>query len=106
MVLTLKQFFVIMMTMMSGVVDALKEHGYMPGEYILIMSIDGTGEALAGIRNGEVIFVAECTPLLGPNVMRILAQLENGEEVPLRVISSEETFDINTPAAAYLDRKY
>nr|WP_292205180.1 hypothetical protein [Butyrivibrio sp.] len=36
----------------------------------------------------------------------ILAQLENGEEVPLRVISSEETFDINTPAAAYLDRKY
>ena len=76
MVLTLKQFFVIMMTMMSGVVDALKEHGYMPGEDILIMSIDGTGEALAGIRNGEVIFVAECTPLLGPNVMRILAQLK------------------------------
>ena len=77
--------------MMSGVVDALKEHGYMPGEDIFIMSIDGTGEALAGIRNGEVNFVAECTPLLGPNVMRTLAQLGNGEEVPLRVISSEES---------------
>lgn len=30
MVLTLKQFFVIMMTMMSGVVDALKEHAICP----------------------------------------------------------------------------
>lgn len=92
--------------MMVGVVTALKEEGITPGEDIKILSIDGTKEALNGIRDGEVNFVAECTPLLGPNVMRTLWQLGNGEEVPLRVISSEETFDINTPDTAYRLRKY
>ena len=91
---------------MIGVVAALKEMGYNPGEDIKILSIDGTKEALSGIQDGEVNFVAECTPLLGPNVMRTLSQLGNGEDVPLRVISSEETFDENTPDTLYRNRKY
>ncbi len=92
--------------MMLGAVEALKEFGIVPGEDVKLLSIDGTKEALTGIREGEVNFVAECTPLLGPNVMRTLSQLGQGEEVPLRVISSEETFDSETPDTVYRMRKY
>ncbi len=92
--------------MMIGVVEALKEKGYAPGEDIKILSIDGTKDALDRIKNGEANFVAECTPLLGPNVMRTLWQLGDGQEVPLRVISSEETFDENTPDTAFRNRQY
>ncbi len=92
--------------MMLGAVEALKEQGYAPGENIKILSIDGTKEALNGIKDGEVNFVAECTPLLGTNVMRTLKDLGEGKEVPLRVISSEETFDIDTPDTVYRNRKY
>ena len=91
---------------MIGAIAALKECGFAPGDDIKILSIDGTKEALDGIKNGEVNFVAECTPLLGPNVMRTLSQLGRGEEVPLRVISSEETFDENTPETVFRTRKY
>ncbi len=91
---------------MMGALKALKEHGVAVGDTIKILSIDGTREALGGIRDGEVNFVAECTPLLGSNVMRTLWQLSLGEEVPLRVISSEETFDKDTPDTVYRTRKY
>ena len=43
MVLTLKQFFVIMMTMMSGVVDALKEHAICPVRISLSCDMSGRG---------------------------------------------------------------
>ena len=92
--------------MMLGAISAIKEYGLTPGEDIRLLSIDGTKEALNGIQSGEVSFVAECTPLLGPIVMRTLKQLEDGMEVPLRVISSEETFDIDTPDTNFRNRKY
>ena len=92
--------------MMLGAITALKEYGLIPGEDVKLLSIDGTKEALNGIQSGEVNFVAECTPLLGPNVMRTLKQLQDGMEVPLRVVSSEETFDIDTPDTYFRNRKY
>jgi simple sugar transport system substrate-binding protein len=92
--------------MMIGAIDAMKEYGIVPGEDVATLSIDGTGQALKKVQEGEISFVAECTPLLGPNVMRTLSQLSGGEEVPIRVISSEETFDINTPDTVFRARKY
>ncbi len=92
--------------MMLGASTALKEYGLIPGEDIKLLSIDGTQEALNGILSGEVNFVAECTPLLGPNVMRTLKQIQEGKPAPLRVISSEETFDMDTPDTNFRSRKY
>ena len=92
--------------MMEGAITALKEYGINPGVDVKILSIDGTKEALNGIQAGEVNFVAECTPLLGPNVMQTLRQLQEGKEVPIRVVSSEETFDVNTLDTFFRNRKY
>ncbi len=92
--------------MMEGAIEAFKEYGIKPGIDVKILSIDGTNEALNGIQTGEVNFVAECTPLLGPNVMQTLKQLRDGMEVPLRVVSSEEIFDINTLDTFFRNRRY
>ena len=92
--------------MMEGAIAAFKEYGINPGVDIKILSIDGTKEALNGIQAGDVNFVAECTPLLGPNVMQTLKQLQEGKEVPLRVVSSEETFDMNSFDISFRNRQY
>ncbi len=92
--------------MMEGAITAFKEYGINPGVDIKVLSIDGTSEALNGIQVGEVNFVAECTPLLGYNVMQTLNQLQDGKEVPLRVVSSEEIFDASTVDTFFRNRKY
>lgn len=92
--------------MMLGAVKAMKEAGLKPGEEICVLSVDGTMEALTALQNGEVNFVAECTPLLGRDTMRVIEMLQKGEELPLKVISTEGSFDRNTPDTVFRGRKY
>ncbi len=92
--------------MMLGAIDALKEAGIKPGEDVRMLSVDGTREALLALQNGEADFVAECTPLIGRDAMRVIEKLRKGEELPLKVISSEGSFDKDTPDNVFRGRKY
>ncbi len=92
--------------MMLGAVEAIREAGLEPGSDIKLLSIDGTKDALLALQSGEANFVAECTPLLGENAMRAIEELRKGEEVPVRVISSEGTFDEDVPDTVLRNRKY
>ena len=92
--------------MMLGAIKALKEEGLKPGEDIKMLSIDGTMEALMALQNGEANFVAECTPLIGRDAMRVMERLRKGEELPVKVISSEGSFDEDTPDTVLRGRKY
>lgn len=92
--------------MAMGAVEVLKEYGLEPGTDVKIMSVDGTADALEALQNGEVNCVVECNPLLGPQLMKAIADLMEGKELPLRIITDESVFTEDTPAEAFQNRKY
>ncbi len=94
--------------MMIGAVKAIKETGIIPGEDIKIISVDGTSEALQMLQNGEVNFVAECSPLLGENAMRGIQNImkHSANDLPLKIITDEECFDQSISDSVIRYREY
>ena len=92
--------------MALGAVEVLKEHGLNPGKDVMILSVDGTSDALEALQNGEVNCVAECNPLLGPELMKAITDLMAGKELPLRIITDESVFTQETPLEELRNRKY
>lgn len=92
--------------MALGAVKVLKEYGIKPGEDVKIMSIDGTADALAALKKGELNCVVECNPLLGPQIMKAVTDLMQGKELPLRIITDEIVFTEDTPKELLRNRKY
>ena len=50
--------------------------------------------------------VVECNPLLGPQLMKAVTDLMQGNELPLRIITDESVFTSDTPKALFQNRKY
>jgi galactofuranose transport system substrate-binding protein len=91
--------------MSFGVITALEELGKVPGEDVLIVSIDGTKKATEYILEGKIGVVVECNPKFGPIAFDTMLKYARGEEVPLRVSNVDRVFDINN-AADYLPEAY
>lgn len=92
--------------MALGAVEVLVEQGLRPGIDVKIMSIDGTADALDSLKNGQINCVVECNPLLGPQLMKAITDLMEGNELPLRIITDESVFTAETPRALFQNRKY
>jgi ribose transport system substrate-binding protein len=91
--------------MSFGVITALEELGMVPGEDVLIVSIDGTKKATEYIIEGKIGVVVECNPKFGPVAFDTMLSYANGEDVPLRINNVDRVFDINN-AAEYLPEAY
>ena len=92
--------------MALGAIEALKELGIQPGIDVKIMSIDGTADALDALRDGKMNCVVECNPLLGPQLMKAVTDLMQGNELPLRIITDESVFTAATPKDLFRNRTY
>lgn len=92
--------------MALGTIEVLKKYGIEPGVDVKIMSVDGTSDALEALQNGELNCVAECNPLLGPQLMKAITDLMEGKELPLRIITDESVFTQDTPKEKLENRKY
>ena len=92
--------------MALGAVEVLLEEGMRPGTDVKIMSIDGTADALRALQSGNMNCVVECNPLLGPQLMKAVTDLMQGNELPLRIITDESVFTADTPKVLFQDRKY
>lgn len=92
--------------MALGAAQALREHGIKPGIDVKIVSVDGTKEALQALQDGSFNCVVECSPLLGPQLMKAIKDLKSGKELPLRIITDETVFTKDTPADKFRNRKY
>ena len=70
----------------------------------------GAAKALDGVslalKKGELNCVAECNPLLGPQLMKAIIDLAAGKELPLRIITDEAVFTAETPAKDFKNRQY
>jgi simple sugar transport system substrate-binding protein len=92
--------------MALGAIESLKAAGLKPGVDVVVVSVDAIRQAFEAMVRGELNCTVECTPLLGPQLMKIVGDFLKGKTLPWQYISSEEVFPAET-AKQFLDtRKY
>jgi simple sugar transport system substrate-binding protein len=92
--------------MALGAIDAIKAAGLTPGEDIKIVSIDGVHDGMQALANGEINYIVECQPLLGPGTEELVKKVLAGEDVPKQTYAVDGAFDQEQAKAALPDRKY
>lgn len=78
--------------MALGAIRAIEEAGLIPGEDVLLVSIDGVKAAFEAMIDGKLNCTVECSPLLGPQLMKTVIDYVNGEELPLLINTEEGVF--------------
>jgi simple sugar transport system substrate-binding protein len=89
-----------------GAIEAIKAAGKKPGVDIKIITVDAVKDGMTALADGEINFIVECNPLLGPQLMELAKKVVAGEDVPERVVTEETTFTSEQAKAALPDRKY
>ena len=74
--------------MTLGVLDVIEKSGGSASDFIII-TVDGEKDAVNALKKGKINCVVQCTPHLGPSVMELVADLENGKDLP-KVFHPEE----------------
>ena len=92
--------------MAIGAIDTLLAHGYRPGEDTKIISVDGTKIAFEALIEGTLNCAVECSPLLGPQLMKAIQELMAGQELPIRIITDEKVYTQENAAEALPSRLY
>jgi simple sugar transport system substrate-binding protein len=87
--------------MAMGAVESIRAAGKKPGEDIIIVSIDGSRDALAAIAAGEINATVECSPYYGPKTAEVIQMMERGE-TPDKVVYVEDRVFDRTNAEAEL----
>ncbi|MCL7745766.1 ABC transporter substrate-binding protein [Halalkalibacter alkaliphilus] len=91
--------------MAIGAINAIKSAGLTPGEDIIVVSVDGTKDALQAIINGDMGATVESSPFFGPVVFDVIEQLIAGESVDTEIILEDRFFDSNN-ATEFVDEAY
>ena len=89
-----------------GAIDAIEAAGLKPGVDITIVTIDAVHDGMQALAEGKINFIAECSPLLGPQLMELVKKVVAGKSVPARIITKETTFNRAQAKAALPTRKY
>jgi ABC-type sugar transport system substrate-binding protein len=89
-----------------GAIEAIEGAGLKPGKDIKIVTIDAVRDGMQALADGKINFIAECNPLLGPQLMDLVKKVVAGEEIPPRVETEETTFTQEEAEAALPDRQY
>lgn len=92
--------------MALGAIEAIEEYGLRPGKDILLVSVDATREAFSAIMNGKLNCTVECTPLLGPELMKAIKDYMAGKQLPIKIITAEGIFTKKNAVKEYSWRKY
>ncbi|MER7456749.1 ABC transporter substrate-binding protein [Micromonospora sp. NPDC126480] len=89
-----------------GALEAITAAGKQPGKDILIITVDAVRDGMQALADGKFNFIAECSPLLGPQLMDLTKKVHAGEEVPARIETEETTFTQEQAKEALPNRKY
>lgn len=91
--------------MALGAIAALEAAGKVPGTDVVIVSVDGSRDALQAIIDGKLGATVECNPRFGPKAFQTLEQYANGEEIPVKIINPDRFFDASN-AEEFIDEAY
>jgi len=89
-----------------GALEAITAAGKVPGKDITIITIDAVHDGMQALADGKFNFIAECSPLLGPQLMDLVKKVSKGESIPTRILTEEGTFTPEQAKAALPTRKY
>ncbi|MGC4875918.1 ABC transporter substrate-binding protein [Micromonospora sp. DT43] len=89
-----------------GALEAITAAGKVPGKDITIITVDAVKDGMQALADGKFNFIAECSPLLGPQLMDLAKKVKAGEEVPARIETEETTFTQAQAKEALPTRKY
>jgi ribose transport system substrate-binding protein len=85
--------------MAIGAIAALEAAGKVPGKDVIIVSIDGSKDALQAIIDGKLGATVECNPRFGPKAFDTLEAYANGEQIPAKIINPDKFFDSSNAQA-------
>ncbi|MEO1026562.1 MAG: ABC transporter substrate-binding protein [Pseudomonadota bacterium] len=91
--------------MAIGAIQALELAGRKPGEDVMVVSIDGTRDALQAIIDGKMGVTVESSPFFGPLACDVMKRYAVGEEIPHWVKVEDRIFTIDN-AADHIDEAY
>lgn len=91
--------------MAIGAIQALELAGRTPGEDVLVVSIDGTRDALQAIIDGKMGVTVESSPFFGPLACETMKRYAAGEEIEPWVQVSDRIFTAEN-AADHIDEAY
>ena len=74
--------------MTYGAIDAMKNHGLDPKNYVII-SFDGNKSAVQMVIDGIINVIGQCNPLLGPQVGQLIQDSMAGKAIPKVTYSDE-----------------
>ncbi len=89
-----------------GAIEAIKAAGKVPGKDIKIITVDAVKDGMTALSKGEINYIVECNPLLGPQLMDLAKKVVKGDEVPERVVTEEGAFDQAQATEVLADRQY
>jgi galactofuranose transport system substrate-binding protein len=78
--------------MAVGAIAALEAAGRKPGEDVLVVSIDGTRDAMKAITAGKMGVTVESSPFFGPIACETMKKYAAGEEIPAWVKVEDRIF--------------
>ncbi|MEZ0470445.1 ABC transporter substrate-binding protein [Luteimonas salinilitoris] len=92
--------------MAIGAIQAIEESGLRPGEDILVISIDAVRGAFEAMMAGKLNVTVECNPLLGPQLVDAIRAVQEGRELPRRIVVEESVFTREQAAEVFPSRQY
>lgn len=91
--------------MAIGAIQALELAGRKPGEDVLVVSIDGTRDALQAIIDGKMGVTVESSPFFGPLACEVMKRYAAGETIEPWVQVKDRIFTAAN-AADHVDEAY
>jgi ribose transport system substrate-binding protein len=91
--------------MAIGAIQALEAAGRTPGEDVLVVSIDGTRDALQAIIDGKMGVTVESSPFFGPLACDTMRRYAAGETIEPWVQVEDRIFTAEN-AAEHIDEAY
>ena len=79
-------------SMTLGVLDVLENSGDRSAKDMILITVDGEKEAVNALKAGRINCVVQCTPDLGPSVMKLVGDLKAGKELPKTYHPEEGAF--------------
>jgi ABC-type sugar transport system substrate-binding protein len=92
--------------MAIGAIAAMEATGLKPGRDVVIVSVDGIRDAFKAMIAGRLNCSVECSPLLGPQLMKAVKDYMSGKDLPVRIVTSEVVFPAEVARAVLPTRKY
>jgi ABC-type sugar transport system substrate-binding protein len=91
--------------MALGAISAIRAAGKVPGQDIMVVSIDGSRDALTAVDAGELYATVESNPRFGPRAFETMQQYAQQGQVPVQQILEDRLFD-SSNAAQFIPEAY